>query len=194
MIGARLVHQLVADGAPLVIRVDQLLKGGLAVLGGSPALQSLCRQHELLYQLLGEIQPAIQIYRSDWDIAPAFVLIGLLAQFLPWVLVPRGTYIYHYFASVPFLILGTTLLLDRITKRWPVAGKRICIVYLVLCLVWFILLFPYASGIMTADGWMDFIRDYPYINQMDGYWSNDFLINLNAFLEKIPILPHVYHN
>ena len=145
------------------------------------------------YLLKGQ-DGAIQLYRSDWDIAPAFVLIGLLAQFLPWVLVPRGTYIYHYFASVPFLSLGTTLLLDRITKRWPVAGKRICIVYLVLCLVWFILLFPYASGIMTADGWMDFIRDYPYINQMDGYWSNDFLINLNAFLEKIPIFPHVYHN
>ena len=29
----------------------------------------------------------------------------LLAQLLPWVLVPRGTYIYHYFASVPFLFV-----------------------------------------------------------------------------------------
>ena len=126
--------------------------------------------------------------------SPAFVLIGLLAQLLPWILVPRGTYIYHYFASVPFLILGTVLLLERMLRQWPVGGWWILGGYLLLCLVMFILLFPYASGIMTADGWMDFIRDYPYINQMDGYWSNDFLINLNAFLEKIPVFPHVYHN
>ena len=34
------------------------------------------------------------------------VLIGFASQFLPWVLVPRSTFIYHYFASVPFIILG----------------------------------------------------------------------------------------
>ena len=37
-----------------------------------------------------------------------FIFIGLLAQYLPWVLVPRGTYIYHYFASLPFLMLSIT--------------------------------------------------------------------------------------
>lgn len=143
---------------------------------------------------LANTDRSIHTFRKDWDIAPAFVLIGLLAQFLPWVLVPRGTYIYHYFASVPFLILGTILLLDTITKRWPGKGKVLCIIYLALCLVWFCMLFPYASGLMTPEWWMDFIRDYPYLNQMDGYWGNDFLVSLNNFLEKLPIFPHVYHH
>ncbi len=136
----------------------------------------------------------IHLLRNDWDIVPAFILIGLLAQFLPWVLVPRGTYIYHYFASVPFLILGTTLLLHRITLRWPQGGRWLWISYLALCLVWFILLFPYASGVTVSEAWLDFIRDYPYISLANNYWQSDLLVKLNSFLEKVPILPHVYHH
>ena len=143
---------------------------------------------------LADGEGTFHVLRDDWDIAPAFILIGLLAQFLPWVLVPRGTYIYHYFASIPFLILGITLMLHHFTLRRPRAGKIICIVYLVLCLVWFILLFPYASGVMTPSWWMDAVRDYPYINLIPDYWKSDFLKNLSLILEKIPIFPNVYHH
>ncbi len=105
----------------------------------------------------------LQVYGSSWSVVPAFVLIGLLAQFLPWVLVPRGTYIYHYFASVPFLILGTTLLLDRLRRLFPKAGRWIVAVYLGLCLVCFIVLFPYASGVLTPTGWLDFVKGLPFL-------------------------------
>ena len=140
------------------------------------------------------VEGKIHLLRNDWDVAPAFILIGLLAQFLPWVLVPRGTYIYHYFASVPFLILGTTLLLHHITLKWPQRGRWIWMGYLVACLLWFIILFPYASGITVAEAWLDLIRDYPFISLSDNYWQSDFLVKLNSFLEKVPILPHVYHH
>lgn len=135
-----------------------------------------------------------QLFRSNWDVCPAFVLIGLLAQFLPWVLVPRGTYIYHYFASVPFLVLGTVLLMHQINVHSSALGMRLLIAHLILCLVWFVVLFPYASGVMAPNGWMDFIRDYPYINLFPDYWKSNFLVDLNTFLEKIPIFPHVYHH
>ena len=135
-----------------------------------------------------------QPLRSSWSVTSAFILIGLLAQFLPWVLVPRGTYIYHYFASVPFLMLGTVMMMHHIIKRAPKVGKWLIIGHLGLCLVWFVLLFPYASGVMTPNGWMDFIRDYPYISLLPDYWKHDWLVNLNTFLEKIPIFPHVYHH
>jgi dolichyl-phosphate-mannose--protein O-mannosyl transferase len=49
------------------------------------------------YSLAGRDWP-LHLRRRDWDVSAAFVLLGLLAQFLPWMLVPRGTYIYHYFA------------------------------------------------------------------------------------------------
>jgi len=37
--------------------------------------------------------------------APAFLCVGYLAQYLPWVFVSRPTFIYHYFTSVPFVVL-----------------------------------------------------------------------------------------
>ncbi len=144
------------------------------------------------YRIAGQ-EGTFQLRSDTWDIAPAFVLVGLLAQFLPWVLVPRGTYIYHYFASIPFLILGTVLLLDRITRNAPRKRRLIWLVYLALCLVWFILLFPYASGMLTPEWWLNFIRDYPYISLIPDYWQNQLLVNLNDFLEAIPVFPHVYH-
>ena len=97
---------------------------------------------------------------ASFDVAPAFVLLGLLAQFLPWVLVPRGTYIYHYFASVPFLCLGTMLLLHWLSIRYPRAGKCVTCVYLALCLVCFIAFYPYASGVLVPEGWLDFMSNF----------------------------------
>ena len=97
---------------------------------------------------------------ASFDVAPAFVLLGLLAQFLPWVLVPRGTYIYHYFASVPFLCLGTMLLLHWLTVRSPRLGKAVTGVYITLCLVCFIAFYPYASGVLVPKTWLDFMSKF----------------------------------
>ena len=97
---------------------------------------------------------------EKWSIAPAFVLIGLLAQFLPWVLVPRGTYIYHYFASIPFLILATVLAFHWPLRRWPKWGKLALGVYLALSAVCFIGFYPYASGVLTPTWWLDFMKQF----------------------------------
>ncbi len=99
-------------------------------------------------------------YASSWSVAPAFVLIGLLAQFLPWVLVPRGTYIYHYFASIPFLIVATILALHWLMEARPKLGKAVLAAYLLVCLVFFIAYFPYASGVLTPTWWLDFMKQF----------------------------------
>jgi dolichyl-phosphate-mannose--protein O-mannosyl transferase len=47
-----------------------------------------------------------------------FLLIGFASQYLPWVLVPRSTFIYHYFASVPFIIGASAALLEDRRAWW----------------------------------------------------------------------------
>ena len=84
-----------------------------------------------------------------------FILIGLLAQFLPWVLVPRGTYIYHYFASTPFLMMSVVLIFGTVMLRHKKLSEIIITVYLLAVLAFFIILFPYASGIRVPVGWLD---------------------------------------
>lgn len=63
---------------------------------------------------------SIDVDEDDQGMTVMVVCIGFLAQYLPWVLVPRSMYIYHYFASVPFIILSTALCIRWLGKanRW----------------------------------------------------------------------------
>ncbi len=110
------------------------------------------------------------------DIRPLLLTICFAAQYLPWMLVPRGTYIYHYFPSVPFVILAVALIAEYWTDRRgaAAAGKEgagtdaaaradrralflVCL-YIAVCAAFFIAFFPYASGIRTPTGWLDAVN------------------------------------
>ena len=92
---------------------------------------------------------------SSLDTNLVFLLIGFLAQYLPWTLVPRGTYIYHYFASVPFLIIAITLGAEQLLAKHSRTGKVFITVFCVLAFAAFILFFPYVTGILAPVSWLD---------------------------------------
>jgi Dolichyl-phosphate-mannose--protein O-mannosyl transferase len=87
-----------------------------------------------------------------------FVIVGLLAQYLPWILVPRGTYIYHYFASIPFLITAAGLCFDMPGRKARTAAKAVAAAFIIAAAVFFVILFPYASGLAVSRGWLDIGR------------------------------------
>ena len=91
----------------------------------------------------------------SWDIRYEFVFVSLLVQYLPWVLVPRGTYIYHYFASVPFLILILSVCLDCTSPKAEKVLKITGAVILSLDVILFIILLPYTTGMAAPKGWLD---------------------------------------
>ena len=87
-----------------------------------------------------------------------FILsICFLVQYLPWVLVPRGMYIYHYFASVPFIIIATAVLLNSITNKFNLRKIIICL-YITVALVAFIAFYPYFSGMAASYEWLDSLK------------------------------------
>jgi dolichyl-phosphate-mannose-protein mannosyltransferase len=93
-----------------------------------------------------------------YDIRPALILLTFLAQYLPWILVPRGTYIYHYFTCVPFIILCAMLCYDRVNEKhlkWARVGLYS---YLLIALGLFIAFFPYASGATVSVKWLEAMR------------------------------------
>lgn len=47
----------------------------------------------------------IYLWAKHKDRTAAFLLVGYLAQYLPWFFVTRVTFIYHYFPSVVFVVL-----------------------------------------------------------------------------------------
>ena len=92
------------------------------------------------------------------------VLIGFASQFLPWVLVPRSTFIYHYFASVPFIILCTALCLQRLEKRNAQAFKWVSAGLLAAALVLFAAFYPLESGMTVPRAYAQFLRWFKWYN------------------------------
>ncbi len=102
------------------------------------------------------------INRKKEDLTvPLLILIAFLAQFLPWTLVPRGTYIYHYFASVPFTILATVYLWERLEIKKPRWGVRGLVIQGVLAVLLFVAFFPYISGVAAPVEWMKAMQWFP---------------------------------
>ena len=92
------------------------------------------------------------------------VLVGFASQFLPWVLVPRSTFIYHYFASVPFIILCTVLALDALRKRSERGFKWAACGLLALALILFAAFYPLESGLPVARDYAQYLRWFKWYN------------------------------
>lgn len=78
----------------------------------------------------------------------AFFSIGFLAGFLPWTLVIRTTFIYHYFTCVPFMVMmigyAIKILYDNAdNKKAVIIGS---IVYVIIAIVLFIMFYPVLTG------------------------------------------------
>lgn len=93
------------------------------------------------------------------DYGSLFIMVGFLAQYLPWVLVPRGTYIYHYFASLPFLMLSICCVFNTEGNGNKKTIQTAGILYLTGAFVFFVILFPYASGINVPSWWLNIGRN-----------------------------------
>lgn len=124
--------------------------GGLAALALVAALW--CRRHIT--------KRGIVVESASRDMRPAILLISFAAQYLPWVLVPRGTYIYHYFTAVPFIICCAALLFDYLFEckenklRKAIAWGLVALLCMA-SLALFIAFYPYASGCMTNVRWLN---------------------------------------
>ena len=125
--------------------------------------------YETLIPANGRRKASIWTFKNHWDIRPCLLIICFMAQYFPWMLVPRGTYIYHYFPSLPFMMLSMVLtaeyLEEAFVKLWTNKGKDgkradrlMCIglvLYIALTAVFFLLFFPHASGMETPIWFLD---------------------------------------
>ena len=94
------------------------------------------------------------------DRAMQIFCVGILANFLPWVLVTRCTFIYHFFATVPFILMATVYALQKLEQKYPEAHflKWFWVGFAVL---FFALLYPGISGLPIPADWAAFIANLP---------------------------------
>lgn len=80
-----------------------------------------------------------------------FMVFGYAVQFLPWVLVPRCTFAYHYFPSVPFVTMIVVYCMVKLVeydRKW----LKWCMVYLAVAFLLFLLFYPVLSGQPILEG------------------------------------------
>ncbi|MCE5189545.1 MAG: glycosyltransferase family 39 protein [Eubacteriales bacterium] len=94
------------------------------------------------------------------DRAMQIFCAGVLANYLPWVLVPRCTFIYHFFATVPFILMATVYALQLLEKRCRDANF-LKWVWVGFALLFFILLYPGLSGLPVSPEWAAFLSKIP---------------------------------
>ncbi len=98
--------------------------------------------------------------RALWCTA-VLLIVGFASQYLPWVLVPRSTYIYHYFASVPFIILCIAQCALWLAGDHPKVLRIGCAAFTLVALLLFIGFFPFASGMPMSLNWAEMMQWFP---------------------------------
>ena len=154
--------------------VTDAVKEGISAFGnplvwwiGIPAfiyiLYLLIRNNAFLCSLTGytktesSTDTAITLSRREYHVA-AFLVVGYLAQYLPWFFVTRITFIYHYFPSVPFVVLMIVYSLMQWKKHMSDRTFIIvCCVYATVAFALFLLFYPVLSG-QPVD--VDFVIKY----------------------------------
>ncbi|OQB24762.1 MAG: putative dolichyl-phosphate-mannose--protein mannosyltransferase [Firmicutes bacterium ADurb.Bin182] len=131
-------------------------KASTIVSFGSPAVWWICTVGTvvLIYELLAE---KIKKHKGIF-----VALVGIGANFLPWVLVTRCTFIYHFFATVPFIIICSVYVLMNFEEKIKRAAW-IKWAWMGLVLLLFIVFYPALSG-------LEFPREYVQMLQWLPSW------------------------
>lgn len=98
----------------------------------------------------------IYLAAKQKDRTAAFLIVGYLAQYLPWFAVTRVTFIYHYFPSVIFVVLMITYSLAQLKpKMKPGSFYLLLTVYCLLVILLFTLFLPVLSGQPVEAAFVD---------------------------------------
>lgn len=147
-------YQWIVDVRPILYYLDYPKEGMVSAFGAfvNPLL---CWGGLLSLFAMGYLA----IFRRDRE--SGFILVGYLAQLLPWVFITRTTFEYHYFGCMLFLVLALcrifSLMRENIARwRRPVYG------FTGACTALFIMFYPALSGVTVPLSYTNnFLRWLP---------------------------------
>jgi dolichyl-phosphate-mannose-protein mannosyltransferase len=85
-----------------------------------------------------------------------FIITFFFFQWIPYMLISRITFIYHFYLNVPFLCLATAYFMSKYWgNRWV---KLAAIAYFAATVALFALFYPVISGTPAANSWIDSLQ------------------------------------
>ncbi|MBE7058584.1 MAG: phospholipid carrier-dependent glycosyltransferase [Ruminococcaceae bacterium] len=103
------------------------------------------------------IFPAAFYALKKRDKGMMMAFIGYAVQFLPWVLVTRVCFIYHYFTAVPFMIFMIVYVIKNLLED-RVISKHLVWIYLALVLLLFIMFYPVLTAREVSREYINSLR------------------------------------
>ncbi len=125
------------------------LKGSIAGLGGPVLWLAGLAAVQLLYWRQAS---------GRGGRACAGVLILYATQLVPWMLVARCTFLYHYFPSSMFCLAALALVLARMPER---IGKPLAVGLCAASAALFIWFYPVLSGLPVPELWAESLKVLP---------------------------------
>lgn len=84
------------------------------------------------------------------NVITSFILVAILAQYIPYALVHRISFIYYFYPVTPFIILAISYLLNYLIEKKNKLFLMIVYLYVLVNILLFALYFPVLSGLPIA--------------------------------------------
>jgi dolichyl-phosphate-mannose--protein O-mannosyl transferase len=134
-----MLSEIVLLGNPLVWWVGFACILGLAAFFVSKILLSIAKKR-----------------RIELPLSIVFVLVFFFFSWVPYILISRVTFIYHFYLAVPMLILAVTYFINKMwTFKW---GKLLTVIFFVAVVGLFVLFYPALSGAPTTSQTLDSLK------------------------------------
>lgn len=96
----------------------------------------------------------VQVVRKKGDRELALILVGFASMYLPWVLVPRVAFIYHFFPCVIFVVLGIVYFIKMFVQK-DAKERKFVYLYLAAVFVLFCMFYPVLTGIAVPTAYVN---------------------------------------
>ncbi|MDR0838459.1 MAG: phospholipid carrier-dependent glycosyltransferase [Oscillospiraceae bacterium] len=141
-------YQWVADERPILYYLDYPAAGMKSTFGafGNPIIW-----------WGGFAAVVTMVYRTVRykDAKALLIVIGFLSQILPWLLVRRIVFVYHYFPSTLFLVLALAHMFDTLAERGERLGRRVAVAFTSASGALFVLFYPVLSGMTMPNAYFE---------------------------------------
>jgi dolichyl-phosphate-mannose--protein O-mannosyl transferase len=94
---------------------------------------------------------------KDRDSKAQIILVNFAVQLVPWIIIKREVYVYHYFASTIFLMLSLCYIFSKFIDRDAVRGRRWTVGITAAAGVLFAMFYPVISGVIVSQKYAQYV-------------------------------------
>lgn len=84
------------------------------------------------------------------------ILIFILASFVPYVFIGRVMFIYHYFITLPFVMMGIVAFIKWLVEKYK--SDKVYISYIILVVLMFFIFYPVAAGMRVGEDYINSLK------------------------------------